>query len=64
MDRVLELQAQRFRAMSADEKISISQALWLESRDVMSAGVRARHPDWTEQAVAHRVRELMRDAGP
>lgn len=49
--------------MSADEKVRISHELWLEAREVMSAGVRARHPEWSETQVAERVRELMRDAG-
>ena len=39
MDRVLQLQAERFRAMSADEKVRLSHALWLEARDVTAAMV-------------------------
>jgi hypothetical protein len=50
--------------MSADEKVRLSHALWVEARDVTTAGVRARHPDWTDEQVTARVRELMRDAGP
>ncbi len=53
--------AARFRAMSADEKVRLSHALWQEAWQVAAAGVRARHPDWTEQQVADGVRELMRD---
>jgi hypothetical protein len=63
MDTVLDRQAERLRAMTADEKVRLSQALWVEARSVSSAGVRARHPDWSEEQVAARVRELMRDAG-
>jgi hypothetical protein len=57
------LQAERFRAMSADEKVRLSHALWIEARNVTAAGVRGRHPDWSDVQVAARVRELMRDAG-
>ena len=38
-------------------------ALWIEARDVMASGVRARHPTWTPDQVTEQVRELMRDAG-
>jgi hypothetical protein len=63
MDNTPDRQAERFRAMTADEKVRLSHALWVEARDVTAAGVRARHPDWTEEEVAARVRELMRDGG-
>jgi hypothetical protein len=55
---------ERFRTMSADEKVRLAHALWIETRNVTLAGVRARHPEWSDQQVAARVRELMRDAGP
>lgn len=63
MDNTPARRAERFRAMTADEKVRLSHALWVEARDVTAAGVRARHPDWTEEEVAARVRELMRDGG-
>jgi hypothetical protein len=63
MDTLLDRQADRLRAMTADEKVRLSHALWLETRNVAAAGVRARHPDWTDDQVAADVRELMRDAG-
>lgn len=49
--------------MSADEKVRIAHALWLEALGILTAGVRARHPDWPDAAVAARVRTLMCDAG-
>lgn len=58
-----EAQTERFRAMSAHEKVGLAHALWVEAREVIAAGVRARHPRWTEEEVAACVRELMRDAG-
>jgi hypothetical protein len=63
MATVPALQAERLRAMTADEKVRLSQALWVEARNVTAAGVRAKHPDWSDEQVAERVRELMRDAG-
>ncbi len=62
MNPALSHQLARIRAMSADEKVRIAHALWLEARAVLAAGIRARHPRWSEEQVAVRVRELMRDA--
>jgi hypothetical protein len=63
MNAALALQADRLRAMTADEKVRIAQALWVEARAAMAAGVRARHPEWPDERIDARVRELMRDAG-
>ena len=49
--------------MTADEKVRLAHALWVEAWRVMTAGVRARYPNWSEEQIAGRVRELMRDAG-
>ena len=64
MQAPLTHQTDRIRAMSADEKVRISQALWMEAREVTAAGVRARHPEWSAEAVASQVRELMGGARP
>lgn len=63
MGSVLAQQNERLRAMTADEKVRLSHALWLEARSVTAAGVRGRHPEWSDEQVAARVRELRRDAG-
>jgi hypothetical protein len=63
MDTALDRQADRIRAMTADEKVRLSHALWLEARRVTLAGVRATHPDWSSERIATRVQELMSDAG-
>ena len=62
MDSALARQTERFRTMTADQKVRLSEALWAEARAVTIAGVRGRHPGWSEEEVATRVRELMRDA--
>ena len=63
MTDALTRQTDRIRAMTADEKVCVAHALWIEARDVMASGVRARHPTWTSEQVMEKVRELMRDAG-
>jgi hypothetical protein len=57
----IDFQTRAIRAMTADEKIRVSQALWEETWEVLAAGVRGRHPDWTPAQVVTRVRELLRD---
>lgn len=64
MDTVSDLQTRALRAMSADQKIRVSQALWEEAWEVLAAGVRGRHPEWTPAQVVARVQELLRDARP
>jgi hypothetical protein len=56
-----DVQTRALRAMTADEKVRVSQALWEETWEVLAAGVRGRHPDWTPTQVVARVRELLRD---
>jgi len=64
MDSAIERQTERLRAMTADEKVRLTHALWIQAHDITTAGVRGAHPDWSDEQVAARVRELMRDAGP
>jgi hypothetical protein len=63
MNPALARQIERLRAMSADEKVRMAHALWIEARQVMAAGIRARHPDWSDEQVAAAVRELILAAG-
>ncbi len=63
MNPALARQTERLRAMTADEKVRLSHALWLEARALAAAGVGGRHPDWPRDQVDAEVRKLMRDAG-
>ncbi len=45
VETALDLQARALRAMTADQKVRVSQALWEEACEVLAAGVRARKPD-------------------
>jgi hypothetical protein len=55
-------ETERLRQMTADEKVRVAQTLWREVWNAAAAGVRARHPDWSEPQVQDGVRELMRGA--
>lgn len=63
MNAALAVQTERIRAMTADEKVRVAHALWIQAREVLASGVRARNPQLSTTQVAERVRELMRDAG-
>jgi hypothetical protein len=60
----LEYQSVRIKEMTGDQKVRLAHSLWVSARNAIRAGVRAHHPEWTEEQVAQRVRELMSDAGP
>ena len=62
MNPALDRQTERIRAMTADEKLRVSHALWLEAKRVMAAGVQATNPNWSSEQIAARVHELMCDA--
>lgn len=61
MSAAIEFQTRALRAMTADDKVRVSQALWEETCEVLAAGVRSRQPDWSPAQVADGVRELLRD---
>jgi pyrroloquinoline quinone (PQQ) biosynthesis protein C len=63
MNAALAVQTERIRAMTADEKVRVAHALWVQAREALASGVRARNPEYSTTQVAERVRELMRDAG-
>ncbi len=50
----------RLRAMTASEKVAVMHSLWRQAWSLKSAGIRARHPDWSAEQVEARVREIFR----
>ncbi len=60
MPSVLDLELARLRAMTATEKLATTHALWRQAWSLTSAGVRARHPDWSPERVEAEVREIFR----
>jgi hypothetical protein len=49
-------QIRRFAAMTPDERWAVAQSLYRTAREVKRAGVRAEHPDWSEEQVREEVR--------
>ena len=57
-----DLQTQRYREMSAAQKLAIADGLWDLAWDATKAGVRMRNPALDEAGVEARARELIADA--
>ena len=60
---VLERQADVIRAMTPEQKIRASQALYAAAWDLKAAWIRSQYPDLPEDQVQAQVRQLFRDAG-
>lgn len=63
MDRFDEVELAALRRMTATEKMAVAHSLWRTAWQLSSAGVRRRHPDWSEDQVRAEVRaRFARDA--
>jgi hypothetical protein len=51
-------QIEIFRAMPGEEKLKPAEQLYWTARKLKAAGVRAQHPDWTEEQVNEEVRQI------
>lgn len=47
-----------FRAMSPARKLDLAARFHLEARQLKTAGLRMLHPDWSEEEIRRKVREL------
>ena len=63
MPSVREQELHRLRQMTASEKIAVAHGLWRQAWALKAAGLRAQHPEWSEDQIQARVREIFRDAG-
>jgi hypothetical protein len=60
---VLDRQDALIRAMTPEQKIRASQALYAAAWDLKAAWLRSLDPELTEKEVQDRVRRLFRDTG-
>ena len=58
MTSVLDLELARLRAMTASEKVAVMHALWRQAWSLTVAGVRGRHPDWSQGQVDAATRAI------
>jgi len=47
-----------YRAMPPAKKLDLVAGIYWAARDLKAAGLRAQHPDWSEEQVRKKVREL------
>jgi len=47
-----------FQAMEPEKKLRVAQMLYYSARELKAAGLLAQHPDWTEEKIKDRVREI------
>jgi hypothetical protein len=50
-------EAERFAGMTAGKKIRYAIELYRAARELITAGLRARKPDWTEEKIRDEVRK-------
>lgn len=46
------------QAMSPAEKLRAAERLYHSARQLKAAGLRAQHPDWTDEAILEAVRKI------
>jgi hypothetical protein len=47
-----------FQAMEPEKKLRVAQMLYYSARQLKAAGLKAQNPDWTEEKINNRVREI------
>jgi hypothetical protein len=51
-----------FRSMTGQERLRLAERLYWSARKLKAAGVRAQHPDWTEDQIKAEVVRIFRHA--
>lgn len=46
------------RAIPGEERLKLAERLYWSARKMKAAGVRAQHPDWTEEQINEEVRQI------
>jgi hypothetical protein len=53
-----EVQREIFRKMSPARKVELAFELYDTAKKLKAVGLRAQHPDWSEEQIADKVREI------
>jgi hypothetical protein len=56
-------QIEIYRRMTPERRLQIAEQLYWSARRLKAAGLRAQHPDWSEQQVEIEVRSIFLHAG-
>ena len=46
------------RAVPGEKKLRLAEQLYWSARKMKAAGLRAQHPEWTEEQVIEQVRQI------
>jgi hypothetical protein len=47
-----------FQSMSAEQKLTAALKLYYSAKELKAAGLRAQNPDWSEDMIRDKVREI------
>ena len=47
-----------YQSMTPEQKLEVALRLYYSARELKAAGLRAQHPDWTEEQIRDKVREI------
>jgi len=47
-----------FQAMEPEKKLRVAQMLYYSAGQLKAAGLKAQNPDWAEEKINNRVREI------
>ena len=47
-----------FKSMTPEQKLRVALRLYYSARELKAAGLRSQNPDWAEEKVQNKVREI------
>lgn len=47
-----------FQSMTPEQKLKVSLRLYYSAKELKTTGLRSQNPDWTEERLRYRVREI------
>ncbi|MBW2579414.1 MAG: hypothetical protein JRD00_00390 [Deltaproteobacteria bacterium] len=47
-----------FQSMSPEEKLNIALRLYYSAKELKEVGLRVQHPDWNEEMIKEKLREI------
>jgi len=48
-----------FQSMSPEQKLNIALRLYYSARELKGAGLRVKHPDWSEEMIRDKMRKIL-----
>lgn len=57
-ERMHPKQREIYRKMTPGEKLELAAQMWWDAKKLKAAALRAAHPDWSEEEVQKKVKEV------